>query len=63
VAFDVKYITKDILNDLNQQARSISKQCTGLIGYLENYSPPGDRVEESASNDFLTMLTQYHEKN
>lgn len=60
VAMDVGYINGAIMEKLKAQATSISKQCSGLIGYLEGYRPPSDRVQEPEANEFYKIITKYY---
>jgi len=62
VAFDVKYISENELGDLKKQATSVSKQCNGLINYLENYQPPSDRVQEFDEDQFFNIVTTHYEE-
>lgn len=61
VSFDVGYLNEMELKDLKEQATSVSKQCSGLISYLESYQPPSDRVEEVNSDEFFKIVTKYYE--
>ncbi len=62
VAFDVEYISENTMKKLKEQAASISKQCTGLIDYLEQYKPPSNRVNEPSPNDFYQVITEFYER-
>lgn len=61
VAFDIRYIDDKTMSELKNQATSISKQCTGLINYLERYEPPDNVVKEPDSDEFFKIITHYYE--
>lgn len=61
VAYDVEYIDSKLMETLKNDATSISKQCSGLINYLENYQPPTDRVQETEIDEFFEMVAFYYE--
>ena len=59
VAFDNEYITESELDELKNEATAISKQCSGLITYLEQHKPPSDRVQEPDPNEFYEMIENW----
>ena len=59
VAFDNEYITESELDELKNEATAISKQCSGLITYLEQYKPQANRVQETDHDEFYEMIESW----
>ena len=62
VAMDAKYIDAGKMNELKDQATSISKQCAGLIKYLKGYDQNDIIVKEYDSERFLDVINEYYNK-
>ena len=61
VAMDAKYIDAGKMNELKDQATSISKQCAGLIKYLKGYDQENNVVKEFDDENFLEIITEFYE--
>jgi len=63
VCYDVGYINDKLMQKLKNEATSISKQCSGLIRYLEGYNSSNESdnmVREFDPPDFLQLITEYY---
>jgi four helix bundle protein len=60
VAMDAKYIDDAKMNELKDQATSISKQCAGLIKYLKGYDQNNNVVKEFDDVNFSEIINEFH---
>jgi four helix bundle protein len=60
VALDAGYLDKKRMEELKNKKESISKQCSGLITYLEGYDNQGI-VRERENDDFISMINEFFE--
>lgn len=58
VALDSGYLEADYANMFNERLKSISKQCTVLIQFLEKNSPARGNSEHT--EDLTTLLRRYY---
>ena len=60
VALDAGYLEKKRMEELIKKTVSISKQCSGLITYLEGYDRKG-MVREREDDDFILIINEFIE--
>jgi four helix bundle protein len=60
VALDAGYLDKKRMEELKKKTESISKQCSGLITYLEGYDNQG-MVREMDNDDFILIINEFFE--
>jgi len=58
VALDAGYLEKKRMEELKKKTVSISKQCSGLITYLEGYDNQG-MVRELENDDFILIINEF----
>lgn len=60
VALDAEYIGAQQMDNLKDRATSISKQCSGLITYLQGYDQNNNKVQEFDEENFLSKINEYY---
>lgn len=56
VAYDAGYIDKKKMDEIKNYATDISRQCMGLIYYLEKYESSSNIVKEPNEDVFLDII-------